>query len=236
MHKWQEWNWMHATSTRVKLNAMQQVDNADANNQNSLLFCWGCTGDLFVRPRVWPSPHVFWHVKRQTNVDEVDVKPSKKECSQLARKGGWGRGKLKALHKKKKDVSWVCSYLWQWWTLNIATCIIWRAKFVPGSQHLTLPQRSLHVQRVQHRKKSAGSCRVYHLKYSIELWACQLPRICVLLCQIIRYHDVTACIILNSWLLFCLDLNHNSWCVILAQLQLNITEIRTDTTWPGWAQ
>ena len=160
MHKWQEWNWMHATSTRVKLNAMQQVDNADASNQNSLLFCWGCTGDLFVRPRVWPSPHVFWHVKRQTNVDEVDVKPSKKECSQLARKGGWGRGKLKALHKNKKDVSWICSYLWQWWTLNIATCIIWRAKFVPGSQHLTLPQRSLHVQRVQHRKKSAGSCGV----------------------------------------------------------------------------
>ena len=34
-----------------------------------------------------------------------------------------------------------------------------RAKFGPGS-HLTLPRRSLHVQRVQHRKKSAGSCGV----------------------------------------------------------------------------
>ena len=35
-----------------------------------------------------------------------------------------------------------------------------RAKF-GRSQHLTLPRRSLHVQRVQHRKKSAGSCGVF---------------------------------------------------------------------------
>ena len=43
-----------------------------------------------------------------------------------------------------------------------------RAKFGPGS-HLTLPRRSLHVQRVQHRKKSAGSCGVFFDVFRLHL-------------------------------------------------------------------
>ena len=87
----------------------------------------------------------------------------------------WGNRKSWFIFFKRIHF-WLCRYHVQRTAYlqtpqQLGTFVSHRDKFGPGSQHLTLPRRSLHVQPVQLRKKSAGSCGVLFGRWlGLQLW------------------------------------------------------------------